>query len=601
MQAGNTLHVTGSDIIAAQDVTGIAANVTIDGSQTNRHHDETHESKTTGFSLTASAPVIDAAQNTLQQASAGASSQDARASALHAMAAASGAYDTAGAAQNVLSGKAPDAKIELSWGSSSSKSTFTDDSTNNTGSTVTAGGTAAFVATGTGPNQGNVNIAGSDINANNVILSATNQVNLTNSTDTDSTRTTNESKSSGVGVSVGTGGIGIDASMSKGHGSANSDSQSQNNTHINAANSAIIISGGDTNIIGANVNGKSVNVDVGGNLNIASNQDTTNSDAHQSSEGGGIAISGGGASGSFSTQQGNANGSYAGVTEQSGIRVGADGFNINVHGNTDLKGGIIASTADISKNTLTTGTLTFSDIENQSSYDAKSSGIGAGGSVGNGGNNYATTGTTSVPNSGGITPSLSQHDSGSDSASARSAIAAGTINVTDQANQTQDLANLSRDTSNTNGTINNTPDLNNLLDKQSDTMSAAAAAGQAVARRIGDYAQLKYDEAQANGDQAGMNAWRDGGTARAEMQSAGAALVAGLGGGAGTAVAGAVGAGAASLAAGKLNDLSDAIAGASPTGNAEMDKALGNIVANAVATSAGYVAGNAGWRSDQSG
>jgi filamentous hemagglutinin len=50
----------------------------------------------------------------------------------------------------------------------------------------------------------------------------------------------------------------------------------------------------------------------------------------------------------------------------------------------------------------------------------------------------------------------------------------------------------------------------------------------------------------------------------------------------------------ASLAAGKLNGLSDAITGASPTGNAEMDKALGNIVANAVATGAGYVAGNAG-------
>jgi filamentous hemagglutinin len=78
------------------------------------------------------------------------------------------------------------------------------------------------------------------------------------------------------------------------------------------------------------------------------------------------------------------------------------------------------------------------------------------------------------------------------------------------------------------------------------------------------------------------------------MQAAGAAVVAGLGGGAGTAVAGAVGAGAASLAAGKLNGLSDAIAGASPTGNAEIDKALGNIVANAVATGAGYVAGNAG-------
>ncbi|AMM14132.1 hypothetical protein AX768_08500 [Burkholderia sp. PAMC 28687] len=407
MQAGSTLHVTGSDIVAAQDVTGVAANVVIDGSQTNRHHDETHESRTTGFSITASAPVIDAAQNTLRQASSGARSQDDRASALHVMAAASGAYDAAGAAngaaQDLAAGKMPDAKLELSWGSSSSKSTFTQDSSNTTGSTVKAGGTAAFVATG-----GNVDIAGSDVNASNVILSAANQVNLTNSTDTDSTRSTNESKSTGVGVSVGTGGIGVDASMSKAHGNANSDSTASNNTHINAANNATIISGGDTNLIGANVNGKSVSMDVGGNLNIAPTQDTSTSAAKQDSTGGGIAISAGGASGSFNHSSGRANGNYAGVTEQTVIHAGTDGFDITVKGGTDLKGGLIASDATPDKNTLTTGTLTFSDIQNSSSYDAKSSGFGGGASTGNGGNTYATHGNTSGSNTGGIAPMLTR-------------------------------------------------------------------------------------------------------------------------------------------------------------------------------------------------
>ena len=45
---------------------------------------------------------------------------------------------------------------------------------------------------------------------------------------------------------------------------------------------------------------------------------------------------------------------------------------------------------------------------------------------------------------------------------------------------------------------------------------------------------------------------------------------------------------------GKLNELSGAIAGASPTGNSQIDEALGNIVANAIATGAGYVGGSAG-------
>jgi filamentous hemagglutinin len=114
-----------------------------------------------------------------------------------------------------------------------------------------------------------------------------------------------------------------------------------------------------------------------------------------------------------------------------------------------------------------------------------------------------------------------------------------------------------------------------------------------VSRRIGDYAESKYKEAAAAGDQAGMDAWKEGGAARAEMQMAGAALVTGLAGG--NALGGAAGAAIASLAAGKLNEISSAVAGAQPTSNADANEALGNIVANAIATgTGGAVGGNAG-------
>ncbi|CAH2906509.1 MAG: Putative large exoprotein involved in heme utilization or adhesion of ShlA/HecA/FhaA family [uncultured Paraburkholderia sp.] len=143
------------------------------------------------------------------------------------------------------------------------------------------------------------------------------------------------------------------------------------------------------------------------------------------------------------------------------------------------------------------------------------------------------------------------------------------------------------------GTVAKLPDVNNLLDRQSDMLAAASAAGEAVSRRVGDFAQSKYDEAKANGDQAGMDAWKEGGIARAEMQAAGAAIVTGLAGD--NAVGGAAGAGIASIAAGKLNELSGAIEGSNPTGNADMNQALGNIVANAIATGiGGAVGGNAG-------
>nr|CUV28161.1 putative hemagglutinin-related protein [Ralstonia solanacearum] len=606
MQAGKDLHITGSDVVAGQNVTGIAQNVTIDASTTDRHHDNTHETKSSGFTLAVKSPIIDAIQNVQQQAEAAGNSQDKRAAALHGIAAASAVADV-GAAAGAMAAK-PEAKIELSWGSQSSKTTQTEDSTQHNGSNIKAGGTAAFVATGDGtPGSGNVNIVGSDVNAKNVLLQANNQVNLRNSTDTDSTRSTNESKSASVGVSYGTGGFGVSASMSKAHGDANSDAQTQNNAHINASDTVTIVSGGDTNIVGANVNANKVLADIGGNLNIASVQDTSHSTSHQESTGGGFSISQGGGSASFSHSSGSASGSYAGVNEQSGIQAGSGGFDINVKGNTDLKGAVIASTATPDKNQLTTGTLTFSDIQNHSDYNASSSGFSLSGSLGNGGNNYKKSEDSKSRNVAGGAPMLSQNDSGSESATTRSAISQGTITIIDKANQKQDVAGLSRDTTGTNGTVSKTPDLQNILNNQADMMSAAQAAGQAVAQRIGDYADGKKASAEdaakkATKDgntelaaqyQAEADSWKEGGANRAGMQAAGAAVVAGLGGG--SAIGAAAGAGLSSLAAGKLNDLSSTIAGSSPTGNKNVDEALGNIVSNALATAvSGAVGGNAG-------
>ncbi|CAB3798306.1 hemagglutinin repeat-containing protein [Pararobbsia alpina] len=359
LSAGRDLHVTGSDLIAAKDVSGTGANVTIDAATDTMHHDETHEVKQRGFTLALKAPVLDGLSNTVGQAHAASRSQDSRAAALHGMAAASGAVDvvgTGGAAAGALAnGHPPEAKLELSYGSSHNTSTFAQDSTTSKGSSVTAGGTAAFVATGGGASSnsmgntgnggdtsvgsGDVTIAGSNVNANDIVLSARNQVSLHNTTDTDSTRSTNASSSASVGVSYGTQGLGVSASGSKAHGDDSSDAAMQNNTHVKGANSVQIVSGGDTNLIGAHVSGRQVTADIGGNLTIASVQDTATSRADQESSGGSFSISQGGGSASFSRTSGNANGRYAGVNVQAGIHAGSGGFDITVQGNTDLKGG----------------------------------------------------------------------------------------------------------------------------------------------------------------------------------------------------------------------------------------------------------------------
>ncbi|GJH25511.1 hypothetical protein CBA19CS42_13365 [Caballeronia novacaledonica] len=409
--AGGDLHVTGSDLIAAKDLIGTGANVTLDAATSTAHHDETHEVKQSALSLGVAGGLVDLVQSAINQAEASGGSEDSRAASLHAIAAVG---NGAAAVESMASGK-PDVKIELSFGSSHSKDTLTQDSTTTGGASVKAGGTASFAATG-----GDLTIAGSNVDATDVVLAAKDSVNLISTANTDSMRSTNESSSSSFGVSFGTQGWGADASMSKANGHANSDSTTQNNTHINASNGATIVSGGDTNIVGANVNAKSVNADIGGNLNIASVQDTMKSDAHQESMSGGVSISQAGGGGSFSSQRGNASGSYAGVEEQSGIRAGDGGFSINVARNTDLKGAVIGSDADASKNALNTGTLTFSDIANHSDYSASSSGFSAGGSVGA---PARGTGTISRGNSGGFTPMLSQSESGSDDATTRRRVA----------------------------------------------------------------------------------------------------------------------------------------------------------------------------------
>ncbi|MFV8594086.1 hemagglutinin repeat-containing protein [Ralstonia pseudosolanacearum] len=614
LKAGGDLHLTGSQAVAGGDLTAIGRNVTIDAAAGTTHHDETHITKSSGFTLGLSggaAGLMQAASSQMQDA---ADAKDARASVLNGMAMGRSLYD----AGNALGGKKPmdEVSVTLSWGTSQSKSTSTEDATRNQGSTLMAGGKATLIATGAKDangnpvaGTGNLTIAGSGVSAKDVVLGAANAVNLVASQDTDKTRSENSSSSASVGISYGTKGFGVSASMSKAHGDSNSDAVIHNNTHVTGSDSVTIVSGGDTNLLGAQVNGGKVVANVGGNLNLASQQDTTKASSHQQSMGGGFSISqgGGSASASFTTQNGHSD--YKGVQEQTGIYAGKGGFDINVKGNTDLKGAVIASAATPDKNTLTTGTLSFSDIHNHSEYSASSFGL----SGGVGYQSEKKSGETSKAESeeprkkaapGGFSPMLPLMSSGSADSTTRSAVAEGTIRITNQAQQKQDLATLSRDTSNTNTVLDKNPDLGEILSRQAELQKAASAAGEAVARTIGDIADSKRDDALAEAEKAHKagneelakkyraeaDQWKEGGEYRAGLHMAGGALVAGLGGG--SAIGGAIGAGAASLAAPQLTELADKVA--SSVGGGVAGQMAGNVVANVAAGAVGSVGGGSG-------
>jgi filamentous hemagglutinin len=129
------------------------------------------------------------------------------------------------------------------------------------------------------------------------------------------------------------------------------------------------------------------------------------------------------------------------VQEQSALRAGDGGFQVNVAGNTDLKGAVISSTASgVAASSLVTGSLTHSDIENYSKMSAAS--VGVGGSVASAGAGNGNTpgdgGTKLIPIKGsGTSSGVTGLAATSDNASSktRSGVGAGAVVITNGAAQ----------------------------------------------------------------------------------------------------------------------------------------------------------------------
>src|SRR5690606_8191218 len=118
-------------------------------------------------------------------------------------------------------------------------------------------------------------------------------------------------------------------------------------------------------------------------------------------------------------------------SEQHGIQARHGGYDITVGGHTQLSRAALASTADPSRNRLSTGSLSATDLENRAAYEAESFSI-SGGTSGGGGN----------PWSGGVSPGLGGSQDESISSTTPTGISAGTIEIRD--GDESALANLDR-------------------------------------------------------------------------------------------------------------------------------------------------------------
>lgn len=371
----------------------VGSAVTIDPGTDSHHYSEQHRFSQSGLTLSISNPVVSAVQTIEHVASSASRAGDTRSRMLAGAAGAMAAYNAYNSVQDAAklanagaAGQVGGITFNLSLGKSESTYRAEGESHNRFGSNVLAAGNLDIRAQGAG-DASNLLVVGSRLSAGgDVSLAADNRIDLLASASNGLDHSDNRSSSASVGIGISFGGsqsgISFNAGASRAKGHSDGAHLAWTNTQVEAGGTLRLESGGDTTLRGAVVSGERVIGHIGGDLTIASLQDTSQYDAQQKSASAGASIClppicGGASSVNYSASKSQAHGDYVSVTEQSGIHAGDGGFQLYVGGHTQLDGGLITSTQaaiDAGLNRLDTGTLGSTDLANQSSAVAKSSG-----------------------------------------------------------------------------------------------------------------------------------------------------------------------------------------------------------------------------------
>ncbi|HDR2667423.1 TPA: contact-dependent inhibition effector tRNA nuclease [Escherichia coli] len=460
--AGKQAHISGSDVIANRDISITGDSVVVDPGHDRRTVDEKFEQKKSGLTVALSGAVGSAINNAVTMAREAKETSDSRLAVLKGTQAVLSGVQ-AGVNHGLQQQSADPnngigVSISLNHQQSKSETKYQHDIVS--GSTLSAGNNVSVTATGKNKdhnNSGDILITGSQIKSgNDTSLNAQNDILLAAAADTRQTTGKNSSKGGGVGVSFGGGtnggGLSIFASINGSKGSEKGNGTTWTETTLDAGKNVSLTSGRDTTLSGAQVSGEKVTADVGNNLTISSLQDSDRYDSRQNSVAAGGSFTFGSMSGSgyASISQDKIKSNYDSVREQSGIYAGKDGFDVTVGNHTQLNGAVIASTATDDKNSLSTGTLGWSDIHNQADYKASHTGISlSGGSGMSASQMVASNAIAGAANALTGMSGSSGHAEGTTS----SAISGGNLIIRDKESQKQDIAGLSRDPENANGSI----------------------------------------------------------------------------------------------------------------------------------------------------
>ena len=402
--------------------------------------------------------------------------EDKRLAALHGYKAVESIEKNAGLIKDAVKDPSKGVSINVSIGSTKSKSESSSTTVVANGSNVKAEGDVKITST-----EKDINIKGSSVEGKDVTLNAKENLNITASKNTNKLEQNSKSSSAsvGVGFDIATGQVSsVTISGSKSKGEVDANSTSYNESTVKADKNLDFTSGKDTNIKGGKLSGEKVTGNVGGDLDIESKQDKNSYEEKNSSAGFGIGMPVGDKDsankiGIFgSAGKSDVESKYESVTDQSGIYTGKAGFDINVGENTDLKGGIISSEAEKEKNKISTGTLTYEDIKNKAEYEAGSIGINVDTSAG------------AEHKDAGVTPNIGVGAKDNAESVTKATVSEGEIEIRDKENQKHDLAGLNRDTKNSLNKLGEIFDKTKVEERQ----ELAGLFGEVAYKAVGDLA-----------------------------------------------------------------------------------------------------------------
>ena len=427
--AGQTASVSASDIIAGKDTLITGRNVDIESKDNTYKGKEEHEYKKSGLTVSLGGAAVNAARTVAAPVKRAGEVGDGRLKALYALQAGMNARDIQ---KNQKTDKAINKNnavgINISLGSTGWKDHAETITEETRGSRITAGKTAAVIA------KEDMTVKGSIVHAKDILLKAGNNIHILSSENKSTTIEDYKAKSGSIGASLSKGGYGIGASYGKGKGQIEETTLTHTPSDITAKNTVSLSSGNDTLIRGGTIKGNKITANAG-RMSIESEQDKKN--YKETGKTSGLSISytpGSAVTVSGGKGKTNTDSTYESVTKQAGIYAGQEGYDIHVKNNTRFKGAVIDSNAEKEKNRITTGTLTWENIDNKAEYKASGKGI-------------SYTNGAGIPlNALGLLSNMVPTVKDKAGTTTTSAVSQGTITITDKENQKQDIEKLNRNT-----------------------------------------------------------------------------------------------------------------------------------------------------------